>query len=513
MGLPGGDCAAVPQSDRFDMKKIFPVALIASVLLGVATVTAQPLRGEKSSWHGFVRYDYVIDEGTLAISPVVKSDAEGDGVAAPLAGTRRCIVVAPREAAPGNPWTWRGCYWDHEPQAELELLRRGFHVVFIHTDPDTTWDAWYDFLVREWGLSSKAAFIGMSRGGSNAYTWGTANPERVFAIYADNPAITPEALWKMHLLAESDVPLLNICGSTDPILEYTRSIEDVYHAAGGRMSVLLKDGPAHHPHSLRDPAQVADFIERSFAELSAVEESPVWLPERHESSWFYGTKRVYGYNPSEEVWTSSWGPLFGGAYRKYSFNLGELRWLTVYAPAHTAEGMPWVWRADIPERISEVDLGLLAAGYHIVVGPVPTSRGPVMEQWDDYYDYLTSHGFSPKPVMAGGGAATGEVYVWAERNPDKVACIYGENPILRASIAPVPPMDNLAPLAAAGVPIIHVCGSLDPNLESQTREVERRYKALGGEMTVIVDPARGHLPLSPTEPARVVELILSTASL
>ncbi len=46
---------------------------------------------------------------------------------------------------------------------------------------------------------------------------------------------------------------------------------------------------------------------------------------------------------------------------------------------------------------------------------------------------------------------------------------------------------------------------------SLSREVERRYKALGGKrMTVIVDATRGHYPLSPDAPAPVIELILST---
>lgn len=487
-----------------------PLAMLFS-LGAITAAVAQPAKGEKSSWHGFDRYDYVLDEATLAITPVTKTDEEGMGVAAPAPGTRRCIVVVPHEAAPGNPWTWRGCYWDHEPQAEVELLRRGFHVAFIHTDPDTAWDAWYEFLVREWGLASKAAFIGMSRGGSNAYTWGGNNPDRVLAICADNPGLNRESLWRLPLLAERDVPVLNICGSTDPILGNTWDVQDVYHAAGGRISVLLKDGPAHHPHSLRDPMLIADFIERSFAELTKEETTPAWLPERHTKAWFYGTTPSYDYMGSEQVWASTWGPEFGGAYRKYSFNLAGLRWLTIYAPEAPAEGMPWVWRADFPERDSAVDLGLLAAGFHIVVGPVPTSRGPLPEQWDKYYEYLTGHGFSPKPVMAGRGAATGEVYIWAERNPEKVSCIYGENPILRASIAPVQPMEDLAPLAAAGVPILHVCGADDPNLESQTRETERRYTALGGPMTVIAEEGRGHYPLSPSAPAPIIDRIVELA--
>ena len=56
------------------------------------------------------------------------------------------------------------------------------------------------------------------------------------------------------------------------------------------------------------------------------------------------------------------------------------------------------------------------------------------------------------------------------------------------------PLDNLAALAKAGVPVLHVCGSLDPMYASQTREAEKRYKELGGSMTVIVQEGRGALP-------------------
>ncbi len=55
-----------------------------------------------------------------------------------------------------------------------------------------------------------------------------------------------------------------------------------------------------------------------------------------------------------------------------------------------------------------------------------------------------------------------------------------------------PPIDNLGPLAKAGVPILHVCGGLDPWLEGQTRVAEARYKELGGWMRVIVIEGVGH---------------------
>ena len=93
----------------------------------------------------------------------------------------------------------------------------------------------------------------MSMGGIHEYTWATANPDKVSAIYADNPAIRQEDIPKMVELARRDVPLLNVCGTLDFVLGNTKVIENVYHQAGGRITVMIKEGTAHHPHSLQDP--------------------------------------------------------------------------------------------------------------------------------------------------------------------------------------------------------------------------------------------------------------------
>ena len=78
-----------------------------------------PFDGEKTSWHdGFDRYDFVMDEATLAMRPFKRDEDERYGVKAPAKGERRCIVVVPKESAAGNPWSWQGCYWNHEPQTE-----------------------------------------------------------------------------------------------------------------------------------------------------------------------------------------------------------------------------------------------------------------------------------------------------------------------------------------------------------------------------------------------------------
>ena len=121
---------------------------------------------------------------------------------------------------------------------------------------------------------------------------------------------------------------------------------------------------------------------------------------------------------------------------------------------------------------------------------------------------------------AGAGAGAGEAYAWAIQNPDKVSCIYGENPALRSIMsgkqAPLneakrPLVDNLAPLAKAGVPILHVCGSLDPWLDRDTRVAEKKYKELGGNFTVIIRQGEGHFATGPQDPKPVVDFITARA--
>jgi hypothetical protein len=125
---------------------------------------------------------------------------------------------------------------------------------------------------------------------------------------------------------------------------------------------------------------------------------------------------------------------------------------------------------------------------------------------------LVDHGFSKKPALNGIGPKAGEAYAWAVPNPDKVSCIYARNPLMKSLMAGKQhPVDNLAALAKAGVPVLHDCGALDPWLDKQTRVVEKRYQDLGGKITVIVRAGEGHFPLSPKDPKSVVDFIVKNA--
>jgi pimeloyl-ACP methyl ester carboxylesterase len=470
--------------------------------------------GEKSTWHdGFDRYDYLMDEETLDLQPFKRGETEKFAVKDPTPGKRRCVVIAPKQPAAGNPWSWRGCYWDHQPQVEVELLKRGFHVAYISANatlkPGKQWEAWYTFLTEKHGLSRKPAFVGMSRGGEYAYIWATTHPGKVSCIYADNPGVNPDVLKKLGDLAAADVPLLHVCGSLDPLLGRSSTvIETLYQQFGGRISVMIKEGCGHHPHSLRDPKPIADFIGQSVQPVANT--PPTYLGGKYSRASFYSLENHYRHFPKEGLYITCRGPFFTASYERYSFQRSGVEGaINVIVPKMAAPGKPWVFRADYVNRDGVVDLALLARGFHIVTGPVPyNADGPSLQHWNAVYQLLIDNGFAKKPVLEGAGGAAGEAYAWAIANPDKVCCIYGENPVLRCTMTKAQPLDNLAVLAKAAVPILHVCGSLDPMFEEHTGKAKKRYTELGGSITVIVQEGKGHYPTAPADSKAVVDFIL-----
>jgi len=219
---------------------------------------------------------------------------------------RDAKIVFPKEAEPGRHWIWRARFWGHEPQTEIALLGKGFHVVYVDAadlcaNPKAValWNRFYDYLIKEYQLNPKTVLEGMSRGGLYIYNWGSENVEKVACIYADAPVCDLKSWpggkgkgigsapdWKQHLeayklteetfkdfkgmpiynarkLAEAKVPVLHVCGAVDdavPVDENTYVLEKTYKEAGGDIKIILKEGIGHHPHSLKDPAPIVRFI-------------------------------------------------------------------------------------------------------------------------------------------------------------------------------------------------------------------------------------------------------------
>jgi pimeloyl-ACP methyl ester carboxylesterase len=475
-----------------------------------------PFQGNKSTWHdGFDRYDYVMDANTFAIKPFERSPNERYAVGAPAPGTRRCIVVVPKKPAPGNPWSWQACYWDHEPQTEVELLRRGFHVCFISPDPDKTWDAWYAWLTQKHGLSTKPVFIGMSKGGVNEYDWGTAHPDSVSCIYADNPAIRPEAFANLGELASRDVPLLNVCGTEDFLLQrHTLPIEQSYHAQGGRITVIIKEGTAHHPHSIKNPRLIADWIVAHLKPEAPAGPRPSFVDDNFAKTYYYSLANSYIALAEEHTWATARGPGFDECYERYDARTPStwgIGGMAIIVPHSPAPGNPWVFRADNIKRDSLVDQALLAKGFHIVIAPITAQAGPLREQWDAIYKVMTEHGFSKTPVLEGDGAAAGEACAWAIENPTKVCCVVAENPALRSLMSKAQPLEHLDALSSAHVPLLCECGQNDPWLQTQTRVLEERYKQSGGDVKVILRDGEGHFLSDQRDVSPIVEFVTTHA--
>ena len=133
------------------------------------------------------------------------------------------------------------------------------------------------------------------------------------------------------------------------------------------------------------------------------------------------------------------------------------------------------------------------------------------------YDELTQHrGFAAKPVLLGRSRGGLMTLSWAAVNADKVAGFAGIYPVcnlvsylgisnacvayrmtsdeLSAQLAEHNPIDRLAALAKAHLPMFSIQGDSDKTvpLEANSGEMRKRYEALGGEMEIIVPPGQGH---------------------
>ncbi|MCM8531950.1 MAG: alpha/beta hydrolase [Lentisphaeraceae bacterium] len=214
-------------------------------------------------------------------------------------------VVLPKTLDKDLRWIWRARFFGHEPQLDIALLNKGFCVVYtdiggLYGSPKAVsrWDKTYDFMTRV-GLHKKVVLEGMSRGGLITYNWAKQNPKKVAAIYADAPvchilswpagkgngpgsknnwqeclnaySLTESTALSAQVspidglepLAKAKVPIIHVCGADDkvvPMAENTEILASRYRKLGGKIKVISKPGVGHHPHSLKDPKVILDFI-------------------------------------------------------------------------------------------------------------------------------------------------------------------------------------------------------------------------------------------------------------
>jgi len=215
-------------------------------------------------------------------------------------------VVEPWKANPDHSWIMRVRFFGHEPQVDISLLERGFHLVYCdlaglygNREAEVRMTRCFmAMLVR--GMQCKVALEGFSRGGLAAYNWAAANPEKISCVYADAPvldirswpgglgrgagsdadmvkcmeayglanrealdAFEGNPLDKARILAKSGKPMLHVYGEEDSVVppeENTLLFASKIRALGGDIRLIAKPGVGHHPHSLSNPSRITEFI-------------------------------------------------------------------------------------------------------------------------------------------------------------------------------------------------------------------------------------------------------------
>jgi pimeloyl-ACP methyl ester carboxylesterase len=167
-----------------------------------------------------------------------------------------------------------------------------------------------------------------------------------------------------------------------------------------------------------------------------------------------------------------------------------------------------------------------------------------MKIMDQFYNTLVrDYGLSPKTVLEGFSRGGLFSFNWAALHPERVAAMYVDAPVCDVASWPggkgkgkgspedwrrlldaygvteqealsgkLSPVNRLAPLAEARIPVLAVVGDADDvvPVEENMAVVERKYRAMGGSIRVIHKPGMGHHPHSLPDPAPIVDFILES---
>ncbi len=203
----------------------------------------------------------------------------------------------------------------------------------------------------------------------------------------------------------------------------------------------------------------------------------------------------------------------------------------------------WAWRAEFFGHEPQADLALLENGFHLAyVDTFGLNGSPkAMDIWGAFFAALTRAGLENRATLIGLSRGGLYAYNWAIRNPERVACIVGDNPVLDLRSWPGGrgrgpgdaavwkqaleqyglteesvrtwtggPLDNLRPLVEARIPLMHLVGDADRIVppEENTVVLEQRLAKLGGCIAVLHKPGCDHHPHSLPNPEPIVAFVL-----
>lgn len=185
---------------------------------------------------------------------------------------------------------------------------------------------------------------------------------------------------------------------------------------------------------------------------------------------------------------------------------------------------PWVWYAPTllkyPGKEEEwmfdkfLDGGMAIAGVNVGESYGSPAGRAIFSLF--YKEMTEARGLAKQAGLLARSRGGLMLYNWAAENVDRVACVAGIYPVcnltsypgikqacgayglteeaLLTTLTKHNPIDRLAPLAKAQLPIFHIHGDSDEvvPLEKNSGELAKRYESLGGKMTLKIFKGQGH---------------------
>jgi hypothetical protein len=102
----------------------------------------KPFPGTPGKWSGFARHDFKV-------------------------GSLDATVVVPGRPLPGRPWLWRGEFFGAFADADVALVKAGWHLAYLKV-PDLFgspkavkhWEEFHDTMMKEYGMHPNPGLIG-----------------------------------------------------------------------------------------------------------------------------------------------------------------------------------------------------------------------------------------------------------------------------------------------------------------------------------------------------------------
>lgn len=220
----------------------------------------------------------------------------------------------------------------------------------------------------------------------------------------------------------------------------------------------------------------------------------------------------------------------------------------IVVPPVALAGNPWVWRPEFFGAFAETDAQLVTRGFHLVYLDVSDHYGcpKAIGHGDVLWREMTERFALAKKcafiALSRGGLFA---YNYAVAFPERVACIYADNPVCDFKSWPAGwgdgpgsaadwakclavygfteeqarayagnPVDRVEVIAKAGIPVFQVLGDADETVPvAENGYVMReRIRVAGGEYREVIKPGALHHPHGLDDPTPVVEFIVEKAS-